>query len=233
MANFIESRTGAIAVPTTNGPFQATSSFSQRRAAVAAGLGQYSWSGYVVNAEYGPRMRYGSVITTLELEYDEMDNGPRLCDPSSCRICVDKCPAKAIAPYPEAVEEKLGDAVELHARFDRNRCQSACFGLIKETSTVTGSYTADQRTDLVNPDCVTDEEFMRGIKALSPSLSGLQLYPNWKCALCLAYCPLGRWKERFFDTGLSKGEFDLNIKQISRVQDDVEKDGARTNAQLV
>lgn len=223
LAEMIEDRTGAFAVPTTTGPFQATSAFSQRRAAVAAGLAQYSWSGYAVTAEFGPRVRFGSIITNLELEYDEMDEGPRLCDPAKCHVCSDHCPVGAI-PADKGRTVVVGGKEYTIADKKDYTCKSACFGLLKETSTTTGGYTADNRVDLVDSECVSEQDFAEGIKTLSKSLSGLQLYPNWKCDLCLAYCPLGNWKEKFSDTKLSAGEYDVNVEQIARIQNDVIKD---------
>lgn len=227
LTNYIEEKTGAVAVPTTSGPFQATSSFSQRRAAVAAGLGQYSWSGYVVNEKYGPRMRYGSIITTLELAPDPLYPGPQLCDPSKCRVCVERCPAHALSEYPEAVTETVGGQPQQRAALNVPRCRAACFGLVKETANSTSAYGKEERRDLVELECLTDEGFMAGIHTLEKSLSGLQLYPNWKCSLCLAYCPLGDWQARFGDTGLSRGSYDPNVRQADFIQHDVQKDGAK------
>jgi len=218
LSDFIERKTGEVAVPTTSGPFQATSSFSQRRAAVAAGLGEMSWCGAVVNDKYGPRMFFGSIITTLELEYDDMYNGPKLCDPTKCRICVDRCPVHAIPEYPNGVETQIGDKKVIYGRLNRPLCNAARFGLVKETANIASAYAIDRREDLVDVNCVTEEEFYRGISKMEKSLSGLQFYQNWKCSLCLAYCPLGNWKERFEDTGLSKGDYGTNVKQTEYVQ---------------
>jgi len=221
LTNIIEQQMGGIALPTTTGPFQDTSSFSQRRAAVAAGLAQYGYNGYAVTKEYGPRVRWGSVITTLELDYDEMDKGPKICDPEKCGyMCVKRCPVHAIKEdLPEKVT--VGGQEYEYAKKTDYTCKSACYGLLKETSVTTGAYTEDNRVDLVDTSCISEQDFNEGIGTLGKSLSGLQLYPNWKCDLCLAYCPLGGWEERFEQTGLSKGNYDINVKHIARIQNDV------------
>ena len=46
--------------------------FSQRHAAVRAGLGEFGYSGLVVNPRFGPRVRYVSVITEAEIEPDPL-----------------------------------------------------------------------------------------------------------------------------------------------------------------
>ena len=46
--------------------------FSQRHAATRAGLGEFGYSNLVLNPEFGPRVRYCSVITEAELEPDPL-----------------------------------------------------------------------------------------------------------------------------------------------------------------
>ena len=76
--------------------------FSQRHAAVRAGLGEFGYSNLVLNPEFGPRVRYCSIITEAELEADslitkkvclrekcDVKHGPkcfRACTPQSLKL---------------------------------------------------------------------------------------------------------------------------------------------------
>jgi len=74
-----------------------------KKAAVLAGLGTLGLNNVVVNKEYGPRIRFGAVLTDLELEPDRpLDD--YYC--SSCTICWGACPTWALGPN----------------GFDRSRC---------------------------------------------------------------------------------------------------------------
>lgn len=71
--------------------------FSHRHAAVAAGLGEFGWSGLLLTPQFGPRQRLVSIITDAPLDPSPMYDGPRLCRPSSCkRVCVTACPTEAM-----------------------------------------------------------------------------------------------------------------------------------------
>ncbi len=70
-------------------------SFSQVFAGKYAGLGTIGFNHTLINAQYGPRVRYVSVFTTLELVGDpvlEQD----LC--INCRLCQQACPTQAFTP---------------------------------------------------------------------------------------------------------------------------------------
>lgn len=66
-----------------------TPDFPHRHAAVAAGLGEFGWNGLVLNGDYGPRIRFNSIVTGAELPPDPMYAGPALCD--KCMRCVKYC----------------------------------------------------------------------------------------------------------------------------------------------
>jgi epoxyqueuosine reductase len=78
MARFLEKR-GHVTTPLPSGPGAGGAPFSHRHAAVAAGLGEFGWSGLVVTADFGTRARFVSVITRAELEPDGPYSGPSLC----------------------------------------------------------------------------------------------------------------------------------------------------------
>ncbi len=71
-----------------------TPDLSHIHAATAAGLAQIGWSGLAITPEYGPRVRYISVITEAELEPTPLYNGPTLCD--MCGDCIKNCPTEAL-----------------------------------------------------------------------------------------------------------------------------------------
>ncbi len=205
LAHYIEKETGEVAVPTTSGPFQSDSAFSQRRAAVAAGLAQMGWNGYALTPEFGPRVRFCALVTTAKLDPDPLYAGKKLCEPEKCGICVKKCPTGAIPDFGtgKKIETTVGDAAEVYAQRDINRCKVACYGLIEQTATSPSIWSDAPPALVTDFDNLTDESVAESIKALPPSLAALQIYPNWRCDFCLAYCPAGSWHEKFSETGLS------------------------------
>lgn len=82
IARFVEKLTGCAAMPETAGPTHGAKMMSMRHCAYAAGLGEFGWSSLMLTPEFGPRNRFGAVLTTAELEPDPMYNGPKLCDPA-------------------------------------------------------------------------------------------------------------------------------------------------------
>jgi epoxyqueuosine reductase len=199
MAQYIERLTGCAATPTQVGPLATGMSISQRHAAVAAGLGEFGWMSIVLTPQFGPRNRFGAILTTAELEPDPMYSGPRLCDPNKCKICSTVCPTGAISKYGEKPGRKVnfknegGDKPFEYCHLDMTRCRIAAHALMKKTG-------GDK--DLVSSFDASEQEVGAAIKNMPPS-GGLQDSPTWKCGKCLAYCPTGNWKEKFKDTGFS------------------------------
>jgi len=70
--------------------------FSQRHAAVRAGLGEFGYNNLVLNPEFGPRVRYGSVITEAEFDYNPLLS-EKVCLRETCRKCLEVCVGCAIA----------------------------------------------------------------------------------------------------------------------------------------
>jgi epoxyqueuosine reductase len=71
--------------------------FSHRHAAVAAGLGEFGFSGLLLTPEFGPRQRLVSIITDAPLSASPMYQGPELCRPKACEYaCIKACPTKAM-----------------------------------------------------------------------------------------------------------------------------------------
>jgi len=98
------------------------SEFSQRHAAVAAGLGEFGFHSCLLTPEYGPRVRLCSVITDAPLTPDEMYLGSRLC--TDCYKCVDACPTNAISKT-ITVKVRYPDATYEYGMVDFFKCQWA------------------------------------------------------------------------------------------------------------
>jgi epoxyqueuosine reductase len=198
IAQFIERKTKFAAAPTPVGPLMTGFSISQRHAAVAAGLGEFGWLSIVLTPEFGPRNRFGAILTTAELKPDPMYSGPKLCDPTKCNICTTVCPTGALSKYGDkearrvVYPDKDGEKTWEYCHVNMTRCRIGTQALMKKTG---GSK------DYVASLEASAEEVNTAEKMVMPE--GLQTSPTWKCGKCLAYCPAGNWKEKFKDTGFS------------------------------
>jgi epoxyqueuosine reductase QueG len=97
--------------------------FSHRHAAHLAGLGTFGVNNMLLTPEYGPRVRFGSVITTADLLPDPLMEGD-LC--TRCMACVRMCPVRALGgeDYPDGLTDKRACA-ENSARLNK-RSLSPC-----------------------------------------------------------------------------------------------------------
>lgn len=79
--------------------------FSHRHAAYLAGLGNFGVNNMLLTPEFGPRVRFGSVFTSAELEPDLLQKD-QLC--TRCMRCVKMCPAEALdeKDYPKGLTDK-------------------------------------------------------------------------------------------------------------------------------
>lgn len=79
--------------------------FSHRHAALLAGLGTFGVNNLLLSPKYGPRVRFGSVLTSAKLPPDPMLN-KAFC--IKCMLCVNMCPAKALTEkdYPLGLTDK-------------------------------------------------------------------------------------------------------------------------------
>lgn len=80
--------------------------FSHRHAAFLAGLGNFGLNNMLLTPQYGPRVRFGSVLTAADLPSDPLMKD-ELCN--RCMACVRMCPASALkdeGDYPRSVTDK-------------------------------------------------------------------------------------------------------------------------------
>jgi ferredoxin len=95
--------------------------FSNRHAAVAAGLGEFGIHALAITPQFGMRQRFISIITEAPLDPDPMYAGPSLCD--RCMKCFKACPVKAIDPRPKVLEKVvIGERTFEYAKVDHWRC---------------------------------------------------------------------------------------------------------------
>ena len=93
--------------------------FSHRHAALLAGLGRFGVNNMILTPEFGPRVRFGSILSTAELPPDPMLD-EELC--IRCMRCVKMCPSNALdkLDYPEGLTNKKACAsysAELNERY--------------------------------------------------------------------------------------------------------------------
>lgn len=84
--------------------------FPHRTVATRAGLGWIGKNACLVTDEYGPRIRLGSILTNMEVPYDEPQAYSKC---NECSRCVKACPALALMGgqwYPGIKREELVDA---------------------------------------------------------------------------------------------------------------------------
>lgn len=90
----------AVAIPSSQSinekGFDYSGIFQHRTAATNAGLGWIGKNGCLVTEEFGPRVRLGTILTNMPVEYDKPMLESKCGD---CMICVTKCPSLALTGY--------------------------------------------------------------------------------------------------------------------------------------
>lgn len=95
-----------------------------RIAAFAAGLGEIGYSKVFLTPEFGPRQRFGGILTNAPLEPDPLFDG-KICD--RCMRCVTACSGKAISDTETVKVTIAGREVEW-GKLDEFRCRQAFRG---------------------------------------------------------------------------------------------------------
>ena len=95
-----------------------------RIAAFAAGLGEIGYSKVFLTPEFGPRQRFGAILTNAPLDADPIFTG-KLCD--RCLRCAQTCSGKAISTTETVRIRVAGHDVEW-GRLDEESCRAAFRG---------------------------------------------------------------------------------------------------------
>ncbi len=104
--------------------------FSHRHAAFASGLGQFGFNNLFMTPQFGTHNRFVSVLTSAELEPDEMYDGPDLC--TRCWKCIKICPTGALRPQ-DARKVTIEGRTAEYAGIDKMACSLSLVGLSKES----------------------------------------------------------------------------------------------------
>ena len=182
---------------------------SMRHCAYAAGLGEFGWSSLILTPEFGPRNRFGAVLTTAELPSDPMYSGPRLCDPSKCHVCEKLCPTGAIAPYTPGSERLVsaGGKEIGYGQTNWSKCRIMCHGTGKDYNESGADLVPQTDWEPLNEDLDVIGKYFDA----HPRENFHQHSPSWKCGNCLSYCPVGSWYRRFREPGLTNTDIDAYI----------------------
>ncbi len=112
---------------------------SQKHAAVAAGLGRFGLQSLVLTPQFGPRQRWGVVLTNAPLPMDApLKDG--LCQSEKCgQACLKSCPAKVFSPPDTAASDPdfLSGGLWHYWRVDKPACSSYRNNRKKELGWVT------------------------------------------------------------------------------------------------
>jgi epoxyqueuosine reductase len=154
---------------------------SNRHSAVCAGLGEFGWNGLVLTPEAGPRVRWVQLISDLEIEPDPLYHGPRLCDRSKCRVCVDVCPVQAFSEE-EAVELTIGDRKYAYSKLNRPLCRCGVTGL--------AAGTAGRLQEVIPAGTVNNVEDWLAIAVRDDRWNRMERVASM-CGRCLTTCPAG------------------------------------------
>ncbi len=209
IARFVEKVTGCAAMPEPAGPTHGMKMMSLRHCAFAAGLGEFGWSSLLLTPEFGPRNRFGAVLTTAELVQDPLYNGPKLCDPEKCRVCVETCPTGALQTYEKGAERivKIEDKECRYGVVNWAKCRIMCHGTGRDFNESGADIIPADTEDPLNEDLDNIGKYY----GQNPRRNFFQHNPTWKCGNCLSYCPVGSWYEKFRDTGLTSTDVDQYI----------------------
>ena len=154
--------------------------FSNRFAAIAAGLGSLAESGRAVSEEFGTRQRFIAIVTDAELKTDDMVSQiPELCE--NCeKFCIKSCPTAAIT-YEKITFECEGVSFSFNKR-DINRCDWS------KRYAITGDsgfkYLGSPLDDVPGVE-ITAETLGNALKKHDP----IKKYRPVACEPCMIECP--------------------------------------------
>lgn len=151
---------------------------SQRHVAVEAGLGEIGLNTSAMTPQYGPRVYFGSVITTLELEPDrKMEK--KICLGETCNLCVEACPTGALS-VAQGPDGPVGV-------IDKRRCQpnAQSWGLMMALRHI--------RDMVVEPEQSRQLDLLFSEKSWHIWQSFItHVGIDGMCGVCLDICPVGK-----------------------------------------
>jgi len=195
LLNRLLEKEGYVSIPIVSSGVEDTrlvmAAFSNRHAAVAAGLGEFGWNGICSTPDVGPRARFVSVITTAKLDPDPMYSGPKLCDLEKCRqfgqgepFCVAVCPLDCFS-HDKVEEVVIGGKRFEYAWMDHMMCgKTAGIGI---HPLVLGPK------DMVIPKTIDFDTSVK-LRAKTPAKTVLETVVYGRghfCGLCMLRCPIG------------------------------------------
>ncbi len=157
--------------------------FSHRHAAVAAGLGEFGFSGLLLTPQFGPRQRLVSIITNAPLKPSIMYDGAKLCRPDVCgHACLRACPTTAMQGKSSlTIDNRTFEYAKLHS--------VKCKWPYPEKGF--------RRTRIPMPENPTDDDLqaLRSVKVdrFDTALSQFTFVPQ--CGACIFSCPSPRFAE--------------------------------------
>ncbi len=187
ISQWIERQGKFISVPTMTGPWSISRTLSHRFAAVAAGLGEMGYQNAVITPDYGPRVRWGALVTTMPLAPDPMYSGEKLCDPEKCGYaCVSRCRVGAINAA-DCRNCAIGEKTYRIADVNFNLCRAECNGI----------------SDRIGKDA-DYREVQDQINRIPYEPGRMFRSDTYLCDRCIAFCPAGRDFEAYRKAGFVK-----------------------------
>jgi epoxyqueuosine reductase len=158
--------------------------FSNRHAAVAAGLGQFGWNSLLITPDGGPRVRCATLITEAEIEPDPMYSGEPICKGENCPEplkCAKICPMGAIS-LTESRTLEMDGRIFSYGEVDFTKCIWGSLGLRKATLGKVDCYMPDERTPEALSQAILEEDPMERQERFGNANM---------CGRCIIECPIG------------------------------------------
>ena len=125
------------------------------------------------------------VITKADIEPDPLYQGPRICDPASCGVCIATCPMGALGTERTNTVVIGGKAYE-YGVTNTIKCFAGIEGLLKKTLGF---------KDLPIPEDPTWDDISKAREQIDPRQAREAILinrPTYYCGKCLAHCPAGK-----------------------------------------
>ena len=163
---------------------QQPSAFSNRFAAVAAGLGTLTRGGFVRNPQYGTNLRYLAIVVDADLTEDPLADLKALraeCE-NGCNRCTANCTVNA---FRKPVSVTIGRKKLVFSPVEQCRCDWALrYGLVQDEGV---KYTGSQ-SNVPVPDTITAAALAEGMKQQDKVL---KIRPC-VAEMCMMACPYTR-----------------------------------------